>query len=125
MDKSKRVSVVIPTFNRATSFARYDRQCSSVSLTTISKILIADDGSIDETEALIRGRYAGTREYPLFSSVQHGCRGRQESRDQSGQGDYIAFSRFGRSLGFKINWSAKFRRCRLFPTRAWSGLILT
>lgn len=90
MKNSKLVSVVIPTFNRATVLPA---AIDSVLQQTYEnlEIVIADDGSIDGTEALIRGRYAGTDKIRYFSQRNTGAAAARNLGLSQARGEYLAF----------------------------------
>jgi glycosyltransferase involved in cell wall biosynthesis len=56
---SVRVSIIIPTYNAAPSLERTLASLAFQSRARLAEVIICDDGSVDDTEATVRG-YAGT-----------------------------------------------------------------
>lgn len=85
---SKKVSVVIPTYNRA--------QCILQSIQSVLKqtysnveLIVVDDGSTDETESLIRG-ISDHRVRYIYKENGGACSARNRGIEEA-KGDYIAF----------------------------------
>lgn len=90
MKNQKLVSVVIPTFNRA---ATLSETIESVLHQTHAdfEIVIADDGSIDGTEALIRGQYSGNDRIRYYRQGHTGAAAARNLGLGQARGEYIAF----------------------------------
>lgn len=89
MTDSQQVSVVIPTYNRASSIVK---AVASVQRQTqpVGEIIVVDDGSTDETVPLLQ-----SLDDPRLKIIRHETnRGAPAARNtgiSKGQGDYVAF----------------------------------
>lgn len=84
------VSIVIPTFNRAYCLPETIDSVLRQSHHNI-EVIIADDGSTDDTEQMIRKRYSGDQRVHYYHQANKGvCAARNLGIDKS-NGDYVAF----------------------------------
>lgn len=84
------VSIVIPTYNRATLLARaIDSACLQTH--TKIEILVVDDGSTDHTETVVRSRYGTDPRVRYFRQENQGVAGARNSALAASRGDFIAF----------------------------------
>lgn len=89
-DRSVKVTVVIPTYNRKSTIARAIRSVLDQSFTDL-EVLVVDDGSTDETEAVVEAM-ADPR--VRFLRPYSGNRGPSAARNagiELASGDFIAF----------------------------------
>lgn len=84
-----KVSVIIPTYNRADTIKR---SIDSVLNQTYSnlELIVVDDGSTDDTEQIIRG-YKDSRMHYVRTEGRHGANHARNVGIENACGDYIAF----------------------------------
>jgi glycosyltransferase involved in cell wall biosynthesis len=82
-------SVIIPTFNRAYCL---ERTIDSVLAQTCSdlEVIVVDDGSTDNTEALVRTRYADEKRVVYLHQANRGVAGARNTGFAVARGDFIA-----------------------------------
>jgi len=86
---SPRVSVVIPAYNRAESLGRAVDSALAQTVDDI-EVLVVDDGSTDETAALIEG-VSDPRVRYLTHDANRGVSAARNTGVEAARGDYVAF----------------------------------
>lgn len=84
------VSVIVPTFNRAHCIARAIDSARAQSHSNL-EIIVIDDGSTDETAALIRNRYAADPRVRCIRRENGGVSAARNTGLGQARGDFIAF----------------------------------
>lgn len=83
------VSVIIPTFNRAYCIARAIDSAANQSHRAV-EIIVVDDGSSDDTGALIARRYAGDPRIRYIRQDNQGVSAARNHGLRKARGDYVA-----------------------------------
>ena len=83
------VSVVIPTYNRAFCIAATVDSVLAQSHRTVEAIVV-DDGSADDTEAVIRGRFGADRRVVYLRQDNGGVSAARNRGFQAASGAYVA-----------------------------------
>jgi glycosyltransferase involved in cell wall biosynthesis len=84
------ISVVVPTYNRAYCLARTLDSVLQQKHTELEVILV-DDGSTDDTRALVKSRYAGERRVKYLYQNNQGVTAARNQGLRQTQGAYVAF----------------------------------
>ncbi len=83
------VSVVLPTYNRASTLVRAMASVLQQTFTDF-ELVIVDDGSTDATPQIL-ARYAGRENVKIITSRHRGCAAARNLGVKSSQGRYLAF----------------------------------
>lgn len=87
---AERVSVIIPTYNRAHCLARAVDSALTQSHTEV-EVIVVDDGSVDGTGDLVRSRYGGDSRVRYLWQANAGVAGARNTALAAAGGDYVAF----------------------------------
>jgi glycosyltransferase involved in cell wall biosynthesis len=88
-DDAPRVSVVIPTYNRAETLTRAVDSALAQTVDDV-EVLVVDDGSTDETRALIEGGEDPRVRY-LAHDTNRGVSAARNTGVEAARGEYVAF----------------------------------
>ncbi|HXH06225.1 MAG TPA: glycosyltransferase family A protein [Vicinamibacterales bacterium] len=88
-----RISVVVPTFNRAESLARCLAALAGQSLDSrVYEVIVVDDGSADRTEAVCTRARAAIRNFLVYRQANRGPAAARNAGIRLASGEIVAFT---------------------------------
>ena len=89
--KEKKVTIIIPTYNRAQSITKAIKSVLNQTYQNI-EVLVVDDGSTDNTEDIVKKIIKQDNRLKYISQINQGAPTARNTGIKYAQGDYIAFN---------------------------------
>src|SRR5947207_692803 len=83
------VSIVVPTYNRAYCLPRTIDSALAQTYASV-EVIVVDDGSKDDTAALVRARYGSDGRVQMISQQNAGVAAARNTGMAAARGDYVA-----------------------------------